>query len=450
MAEPSKKATVSGPDARAVALRILRRVREERRRASPLLATVRRQGITGRELRLATEIVYGTLRWRLALEAAVRRLCRRKPPAPEIADVLHLALYQMLLLTRVPAHAAVNRAVDQARMLGGAPAAAFVNAVLRRASRVGKALLEPESTDEAERLALRYAHPVWLVRRWRERWDAPEVEALLTFNQQVPEVSLWPAPDRGDLVASLRRSGVDPEPAHFVPGALRARGGSLAFSPLHEEGAFTIQDEASQLVCWLFERPLRGSVLDLCAGTGGKTAQLASWSAHASLLVASDRSRTALQDLRSRFRRLRLPLPVLLGADWMAGRSLRARFSAVLLDAPCTGTGVLRRRPEIKLRLQPGDVNCLARLQERLLEVAADMTAPRGQLVYAVCSLEREEGVHRVDEFLCRHPEFERAAAGSGFPRSAAALLDGRGDLFTLPWRDRIDGFYACRLRRYA
>ncbi len=450
MAEPSEKTIVSGPDARAVALRILRRVREERRRASPLLAAVRRQGIAGRELRLVTEIVYGTLRWKLALEAAVLRLCRRKPPAPEIADVLHLALYQMLLLTRVPAHAAVNRAVDQARALGGAPAASFVNAVLRRAGRIGQALLEPKSTDEAERLAFRYAHPVWLVRRWRERWGAPEVEALLAFNQQAPEVSLWPAPDRGDLVASLRRSGVEPEPAHFVPGALRARGGSLAFSPLHGDGAFTIQDEASQLVCWLFERPLRGGVLDLCAGTGGKTAQLAGWSAHASLLVASDRSRAALQDLRLRFRRLRLPLPLVLGADWERGQSLRARFSAVLLDAPCTGTGVLRRRPEIKLRLQLSDVERLARLQERLLEVAAAMTAPRGQLVYAVCSLEREEGAHRIDEFLRRHPEFERAAAGSCFPRSAAVLLDRCGDLSTLPWRDRIDGFYACRLKRHA
>ncbi|MEE9230869.1 MAG: transcription antitermination factor NusB [Acidobacteriota bacterium] len=449
MAEPSEKTIVSGPDARAVALRILRRVREERRRASPLLAAVRRQGIAGRELRLVTEIVYGTLRWKLALEAAVLRLCRRKPPAPEIADVLHLALYQMLLLTRVPAHAAVNRAVDQARALGGAPAASFVNAVLRRAGRIGQALLEPKSTDEAERLAFRYAHPVWLVRRWRERWGAPEVEALLAFNQQVPEVSLWPTPDRGDLVAALRRSGVDPEPAHFVPGALRARGGSLAFSPLHEDGAFTIQDEASQLVCWLFERPLRGAVLDLCAGTGGKTAQLAGWSTQVSLLVASDRNRAALQDLRSRFRRLRLPLPLLLGADWETGQSLRARFSTVLLDAPCTGTGVLRRRPEIKLRLQLCDVHRLARLQERLLEVAAGMTAPRGQLVYAVCSLEQEEGAHRVDEFLRRHPEFKRAAAGSCFPRSAGALLDRCGDLVTLPWRDRIDGFYACRLMRH-
>ena len=122
----------------------------------------------------------------------------------------------------------------------------------------------------------------------------------------------------------------------------------------------------------------------------------------------------------------------------------------MLLDAPCTGTGVLRRRPEIKLRLQLCDVHRLARLQERLLEVAAGMTAPRGQLVYAVCSLEQEEGAHRVDEFLRRHPEFKRAAAGSCFPRSAGALLDRCGDLVTLPWRDRIDGFYACRLKRHA
>ncbi|MEE9218069.1 MAG: transcription antitermination factor NusB [Acidobacteriota bacterium] len=439
----------SAPDARALALRILRRVRQERRRAAPLLAAVRRRGIPERELRLATELLYGTLRWRAALDAVVRRLCRRHPPAPEIADVLHLALYQILCLERVPAHAAVDRAVEQARALGGAPAASFVNAVLRRACRQGRELLEPApGAPVAERLARRYSHPAWLVRRWLRRWGAEQVEALLELNQSPPEVVIWLAPERGDAEAELGRSGVKTEPGRYVPGSLRTRGGMLAFSALHGRGGFCIQDEASQLVSLLFERPLRGTVLDLCAGSGTKTAQLAAWAEPGLLLVAADRARMALRALRSRFRRLGLPQPLLVQADWEQARPLSARFSSVLVDVPCSGTGVLRRRPEIKERLQECDLKHLVECQQRLLDAAAQLTAPGGQLVYAVCSLEPEEGPHQVDDFLSHNFEFERAGPGAGFPSAARALLDERGDLHTLPWRDRIDGFYACRLRR--
>lgn len=437
-----------GGDARALSLRILRRVREGGGRAAPLLAAVRRRGLPERDLRLATEILYGTLRWRPALEAAVRRLCRRRPPVPEIADVLHLALYQILFLDRVPAHAAVSRAVDQARELGGEPAARFANALLRRACREGRMLLEPPARARgAAALALRFAHPEWLVRRWLGRWGREAVEVLLAFAQKAPEVVLWPAPDRGDVGAALRAEGVELEPARYVPGALRARGGTLQFSDLHRAGAFVIQDEASQLVAWMLDRPVRGPALDLCAGTGGKTAQMIAAGAPGTLHVACDRARRPLRALRTRLRRLRLPPPLVVRADWEQGDPLRARFKVVLLDAPCTGTGVLRRRPEIKERLRPSDLSDLVARQDRLLEAAARRTAPRGELLYAVCSLEPEEGIERVEAFLGRHPEFERAGPGEAFPAGARALLDERGDLRTLPWRDGVDGFYAARLR---
>jgi 16S rRNA (cytosine967-C5)-methyltransferase len=451
MAGRSATASGSAPDAsaRSLALRLLREMRRGGGRAAPLLAAVRRRGVEERELRLATEILYGTLRWRPALRAAVRRLSRRREPAPELGDVLHLALYQILFLHRVPARAAVSVAVDQARSLGGEPAARYANGLLREAARRGTDLLRaPAGAEEAEALALRYAHPAWLVKRWLRRWGPQAAEALLVFDQEPPEVALWPAPDRGDVRARLAGPGVDLLPARFVPGALRARGGALAFSEPHRRGDFLIQDEASQLVAWMLERPLRGPALDMCAGSGGKTAQIAAAAAPGALLVAADRDRRPLRALRRRLERLGLPAPARLRCDWEAASPLRRSFAAVLLDAPCAGTGVLRRRPEIKERLQEADLRDLAGRQERLLAAAADLTAPGGELVYAVCSLEPEEGEQRIEGFLERRPEFARAGPAPAFPACAAGLLDARGDLRTLPWRDGVDGFFACRLRR--
>jgi 16S rRNA (cytosine967-C5)-methyltransferase len=437
------------PDARTLVLQILRRARQGRGRATRLLAAARRRGLSGRDFSLSTEILYGTLRWRPALDAAVRRLSRRRPPAPEIADVLHVALYQILFLDRVPAHAAVSRAVDQAKALGGAPAARFVNALLREACRRGPGLLEPPAgAPVAEALALRFAHPSWLVERWLRRWGREAVEDLLAFDQRPPEVALWPAPGRGDVASALRAEGVDLDLARFVPGALRARGGALQFSEPHRRGAFIIQDEASQLVVWMFDWPLRGAILDLCAGSGGKSAQLAAAAAPGALRVASDRRLRPLRALRVRLRRLGLEPPLILEADWEEGEALGSRFNAVLLDAPCTGSGVLRRRPELKERLRPADLEDLGRRQRRLLEAAARRTAPGGELVYAVCSLEPEEGERQMEAFLAEHPEFEPAGPGAQFPAGGRSLLDAAGALRTLPWRDEIDGFYAARLRR--
>jgi len=449
----------AGADPRALALGILRRARQGGARPARLLAAVHRRGFPERDLRLATELLYGTLRWRPALDAIARQLSRRRPPPADLADVLHLALYQILFLDRVPAHAAVSRAVDQARALGGSRAAGFVNALLRAACRQGRTLLEPPPDTrvppagnpgwrQAEALARRYAHPPWLVRRWLERYGAAATGSLLEFDQRAPELALWPAPDAGDLGGALQAAGVECAPARFVPGALRARGGTLPFTPLHRQGRLTIQDEASQLVIWMLERPIRGPVLDLCAGSGGKTAQMIAAASPSAWVVAGDRSRLALRALRARLRRRRLPPPALLGVDWESGGALRSRFEVVLLDAPCTGTGVLRRRPEIKERLRPSDIGHLTARQDRLLEEAARRTAPGGELLYAVCSLEPEEGEERVEAFLRGHPEFERAGPADGFPAGARTLVTSRGDLRTLPWRDEVDGFFASRLRR--
>ncbi len=435
-------------DARSLALGILRRARRGEGRVAPLLASVRRHGVAERDLRLATEILYGTLRWRPTLAAIVRRLSRRRPPAAEISDVLEIALYQILVLDRVPEHAAVACAVEQARRLGGSPAAGFVNALLRESCRRGRALLEsPAGASEEQSLAWRYAHPSWLVRRWLERWGAGTVEALLAWNQEPPEVALWPAPGRGDLGAELAAAGVDCGPALHVPGALRARGGALSSSVLHREGRLVIQDEGSQLVAWLLERPIVGPVLDMCAGSGGKTAQMVAAASPGAVHVATDRARRPLRALRARLSRLGLPGALVACADWEEGEAVRRRFNVVLVDAPCTGSGVLRRRPEIKERLRESDIAALCARQDRLLEAAARLTAPGGELVYAVCSLEPEEGALRIEAFLRRHPEYERAGPGGAFPAGAGALLSPEGDLCTLPWRDKADGFYAARLR---
>ena len=370
-------------DARSVAYDLLRAVDERDAYANLLLPTLV-TGLDARERAFAAELGYGTLRALGTLDH-VLGLCSSRPVSdmdPQVRDVLRLGAYQ-LLRTRVATHAAVSTSVDLARRVAGPGAAKFVNAVLRRVSERDGDLGLP--ADPVDALAVETAHPRWIVEAFADALGGDPREALLADDTR-PEVHLVARRiTRDALLASCRAAGLDAEAGPLSPYAVRLRGGDPDTVAAVRSGDAGVQDEGSQVAALALTRALgpgRHDVLDLCAGPGGKSA----------LLRATVEGRLLANDVHPH--RARLVAGNLDGArnaavvasDARRGPWRPASFDGVLLDAPCTGLGALRRRPEARWRRRPEDVAPLQALQRELLAAAIDAARPGGHVAYVVCS----------------------------------------------------------------
>ena len=445
---------MSASNPRREAYRILRRVEEGGAFASVLLEQRAASLTDPRDASLLTEIVLGVLRKRAALDFAIARAAAR-PFAeiePAVAAALRIGAYSLLELDRVPDFAAVDTAVSLVREGGRAKAAGFVNGVLRTIAREGESLRPPEpSPGDVEALALARSHPAWWTRRVVDRLGWSRAVALLTADNVPPRVVLATPPGAGaldELRAELAEAGVTTEPCGDVPGALRVVVGSPQRTEAFRRGAFWIQDEASQLAVALFGPSVGPWSADVCAAPGSKTLALAVRTPPGGRVVAVDRRAKRLLRVLDNVRRVGVQGVHVVAADMTKPAPFARPFDDVLVDAPCSGTGTLRRHPEIRWRLHPEDLSDLAARQRRLLDVAAAIVRPGGRLVYSVCSLEPEEGDDVVASFLAEHAEFTRAD-----PRPALAAPASRrvGDdlaLRTTPAESEMDGFYAALLKK--
>jgi 16S rRNA (cytosine967-C5)-methyltransferase len=389
--------------------------------------------------RLAHELAAGVLRSQTALDERLAPLVPRgwASVAPELKDVLRLGAFQLTSLDRVPAHAAVDTSVALAKSAGGTRAGGFVNAVLRRLG----APDTPESpaSGAEPRLAEDASHPPWLVERWLARFGPEETRALLQWNNTRPRLVLQPARvPQAELEQGWRRAGIDVRPAPFGAGLMtdRTRPGEL---PGYREGAFIVQDPAQALLTWFADLPPDATVYDACAAPGGKSIALGRG---ARRILAADVSRARVRRLAQNLERAGSGHEFPVVAD--ARRPPVRTVSAVVLDAPCLGTGTFARHPDARWRVTPEALAALERRQGELLDAAATAVAPGGLLVYSTCSLEPEENQRQVDAFLDRHPEFGRER-NEIFPD---ALTSPDGDLMILPQRHHMDGAFAARLRR--
>ena len=394
---------------------------------------------------LALELAYGSIRLRSRLDAELALLLDR-PIRRLDSRVLHwlrLGLYQVRE-TRVPDHAAVDETVRGLKRTVGPKAGGLANAVLRRAAREGPqegAFPDPEGDAEGY-LTTWGSHPRWLIRRWLSRWPLASVRRLVENDNLAPPVTVRVL---GGEVDSDR----DLTPADGVrlvaePGwksMFRVSEGQ----PERVVGSLpsVVQDPAASAVVDYVGDGLLGPVLDACAAPGGKTLALAWQARDARPFVAADVSARRLDRLREPVARLGLDVRLLL-ADARAPAIRGAR--TVLLDAPCTGTGVLRRRPDARWRLGQDKLDSLVALQRELLDAMADLVEPGGLLVYATCSLEAEENEEQVEGFLVRHGDFRREPPEPTWVPNGAT--DENGDLRVLPWKWDTDGAFASRLRR--
>jgi 16S rRNA (cytosine967-C5)-methyltransferase len=399
--------------------------------------------LDARDRRWLQELLYGMLRRRSLidahLDARVRGGLARLDA--DLIDLLRLGAYQLLHMGSVPAYAAIAQTVELAKERHGLGASKLANAVLRRLDRERESLEIGEPADPVAALAMRHSHPRWLVARWVSRWGAEETERLLIANNQEAPVVLRPyGVVREQLEAMLDEAGVATADAPLVRDSLQLAGGaSLTELGAYRQGLFFVQDPAATLVARYASVAPGSTVADLCAAPGGKALELA----RTTRVIAADRSFSRILRLRANARRVDASgcLPVVADARHPAIRPV----DAVLIDAPCTGTGTFRRHPDARWRLKVSDLAVMAALQRAILRAAAAAVAPGGLLIYATCSLEPEENDAQVEAFLAEHAEWQLEPPPEG--AVPPAVLDA-GRLRVLPQRHGADGAFAARLRR--
>ena len=456
--------------ARTAAYHALRAIADERADLPSALARGREHLSDERDRALAAEIVTGTLRWQRSLDYLVERFSNRpiEKIDRDILHVLRLSLYQLLHLDRVPAPAIVDDAVDLTRQARKASAAGFVNAVLRTAVRQRSRLPLPPrpdtsagtrsstGTDRAAALAylgVTHSHPEWLVARWYDRHGLEASERWVRFNNETPRLTLRVNTLRASREAvrsALGAAGIETEPTRHAPDGVIVTAGNPLRTPDYDPfaGSFFVQDEASQLVSLVVASRPGERVLDLCASPGGKTVAMAADMKDSGLLVACDVRARRVRLLQQTVRTSGAARICVAHVGTSCPLPFSPMFDRVLVDAPCSGLGTIRRDPDIRWRRTEGDLARLAQDQLVLLDRAAAIVRPSGRLVYATCSSEPEENEAVVDAFLSRQREFELVDLRSDASPHLAPLLDERGMLRTLPFAHGLEAFFAAALVR--
>lgn len=442
---------------RRVAFDILHRVEAERSFADLLLDhALAKDGLIGPDRGLLTELVYGVLRRQGTLDHVIDQLASQPVRRLERAVhlLLRLGLYQLLFLDRVPAAAAVHETVELAKTL--APrAAGFINAVLRRADRERGVIRYPDrERDLAGYLAAFHSHPRWLMERWLAQLGPAEAEALAVAMAEPPPLTLRVntlRTDRSSLLARLAAEGIGAEPTRFSPDGFHLPGrGAIAGLDWFREGLATVQDESSQVAAHLLAPQPGERLLDLCAAPGGKATHLAQLMGDEGRIVACDRSPRKLRQVVDNATRLGIVSLAVMACDaYRPPRELVGEgFDRVLVDAPCSGLGVIRRNPEGKWRLTPVQLTELQQRQATILGNAAELVRPGGILLYATCSTAQEEDEVVVEEFLSRQGGFVVEDLRELFP-AWEELFSEQGFFRSWPHRHGgMDGFFAARLRR--
>ena len=409
---------------------------------------LRRRKMAPRGRRFFSQLVYGTVRHKVLCDHVLEPLLHQgidKLPVP-ILHILRMGVYQSLFLDTVTTPAMVHTSVDLAKKRGHAGTARLVNAVLKRVPHSIEDVSLPEpSEDLTAYLHLRYSMPEWLVERWREEWGDETTQAMCAAaNEQAP-VCVRTNTTRtspGELVARLAKSDIVSGLDETIPGALLIAKGDALHTKAFEEGLFTIQDPASMLPAHLLEPEAGERILDLCAAPGTKSTHIAELAKGKAHVIAADLQARRLPRVHENIARLGLPGISVVAAD---GRTppFAERFDRVLVDAPCSGLGTLRRHPDLKWRTRPRDIRRLAKLQAALLRSAVALCENNGVIVYAVCTIAQRETEEVVQGVL----EDGNVVAEDG-PGWMNPWKIAIGQYRVLPQDGSMDGFFLTRLRK--
>ena len=412
-----------------------------------------------RDRAFISQLVQGVVRWKARLDWSIRQSADfplKKISLP-VLNLLRLALYQILFLDRVPESAAVNEAVKQAKKRQPPYVVSFVNAVLRNVCRNKNQIPFPDrGKTPVEYLSTFYSYPEWLVRKWIREWGMDVAEALLDAENRIPTLTVRSNPlkiNRGALIRRLEaEQGIVGKPTPYSPQGVRLENfrGKVDQEKPFQEGLFQVQDEAAQLTSILLS-PLAGeTVLDLCAGYGGKTTHLAELMGDQGKVIALDMNRTRLVSLATNGVRLgvRSVLPIAADASKDLSSLFRVRFDRIVVDAPCSGLGVISRHPDGKWNKKEEDVARLAQLQKAILNSSCSLLRRGGTLLYVTCTLSREENEGVAEACLAGRKDMVLVDLKDQAPLWAKDLIDDRGFLRTFPHLHGMDGFFGALMRR--
>ena len=444
-----RQSLYAGP--RGTAVKILNRVERTDSYLDKLLdAELKSNELSDLDKNLLAEIVHGVMRWQGRLDWVLNGFSHGNFSKSEIniKNTGRVALYQLLFLTHVPHYAAVNEAVEFIKRIRGETSGHLINAVLRNIIRSLDAIHYPKPEEDlAQYLAVYYSHPLWMVKRWMTRFDREELERFLTVNNEVPNLTLRinklkiaPA----EFLSMLDNAKIAYQGSSFIDYFIKLKSLSgIGQMKMFQSGLFSIQDESAALPVMLLDPRPGDRVIDMCAAPGGKTTFLAELMNNQGEVLAIDKYESRLRIVHINCERLGIRNVQLLVAD--ANELDTPPADRVIIDVPCSGLGVLRKKPDIKWKREPEDIVRLARQQMSLLERGSQLVKPGGVLVYSTCTTEPEENGMQIKSFLERHPDFMLDDASKFVNK---AVVNAEGLIETFPHRHHIDGTFAARLVR--
>lgn len=445
-----KKQQIWDGNVRDAALTILLAVDKNQAYSNLLLhQTIEKYKLDVKDRGLLTEITYGTLQHKITLDYYLEPFIRGKVDL-WVRWLLRMSLYQMNYLSRIPAHAAVNEAVEIAKRRGHKGIASMVNGILRSILREG-VRSTADIEDSVERLAIETSHPQWLVERWVESYGYEETADMLRENNIPPVQTVRVNTTKAtveNVLTTLEREGVKAVRSEVMPECIHLQTGQAARTAAFKHGLITIQDESSMLPANVLNPQPGMKVLDMCAAPGGKTTHIAEKMQNEGSILAMDLHPHKLDLIDENTARLGLEIVQTAPIDGRKAASFlpKESFDAVLVDAPCSGLGVMRRKPDIKYTKREEDLESLQTIQLAILDNAAQVLKPGGRLVYSTCTVDKRENEGTVEAFLSQHPEMESEQL-TNLPEKLLAKQNN-GMLQVFPQDFGSDGFFVAAFRK--
>lgn len=439
---------------RDTALQLLETIEKNQAYSNLLLNNaIEKNEISSIDVGLLTELVYGTLQRKMTLDFYLKPFIEKNKKLQSwVINLLRMTLYQMVYLDKIPERAAIYEAVEIAKRRGHKGIASLVNGVLRSIQRNGLPSLD-SIVDPAERISIETSHPLWLVKRWVDQFGVEKTREMCDVNLTAPlqtgRVNLTRI-SRDECLDLLEEEGFEVEPSPILPEAIKSLRGNLASSKAFKYGLLTIQDESSMLVAHALGIKEEEVILDACAAPGGKTTHIAEKLANSGKVISLDLHEHKVKLISENAERLGLEN---IEAQKMDSRQAADQFEKesidrVLLDAPCSGLGVMRRKPDMKYTKKEQDLSQLQTIQLSLLESVGPLLKAGGTLVYSTCTVDREENQEVIEKFLREHPEFEGDTTfAERMPETIRPLINGY-DVQILPQDFGSDGFYIACLRK--
>jgi len=441
--------------AREIALKILYEVNEKGAYSNIALNRhLESKALKSIDRAFITELVYGTIKWKLSVDWIIQQFSniKLKKISPWVMNILRLGVYQILYTDRIPESAVCNESVKLAKRYGHAASGGYVNAVLRNVARNKEKISFPDKSEDLEHyLSVRYSHPEWMVRQWVKRYGEEFTEELLKSNNEIPDFAVRVNTlkiTRERLVEELKAEDIRARKGRFADEALVLENPS-AVTKLEsfKKGYFQVQDESSMLVGYILDPKPGELVIDVCSAPGGKATHMAQLMENEGIVVARDIHENKVKLIQEAADRLGMSIIKTEVFDALKiDNNYIERADRVLVDAPCTGLGIIRKKPDIKWARVEEDKKDIIELQMGILAAASKYVKPGGVLVYSTCTIEPDENEEVVNNFLKTHPEFKPADISGAIPEKLMKQTAKDGYVQLYPNVDGVDGFFISKL----